>query len=141
MIRCLMKQCLILVLRRLVAEDGRDLPWLPAVADPRLARALPLMLDDGRRRPSIDSLAALAGMSRSAFSIAFKRAFGVAPHDFLVGSRLEHAARLLATTRLPVKAIAERIGYRSRSHFTRAFKAHYGEDPRAWRERAAPPAP
>ena len=43
--------------------------------------------------------------------------------------RLRHAAHLLRTTDVPVKAIAGAIGYRSRSQFSRAFRAHYDLDP------------
>jgi AraC-like DNA-binding protein len=35
---------------------------------------------------------------------------------------------------LPIKTIAGKIGYRSRSNFSRAFKALYGVDPLAYRQ-------
>ncbi len=76
-------------------------------------------------------------MSRSAFSAQFTQAFGQSPHGFLTESRLRHAAHFLATTGLPVKTIAGKIGYRSRSNFSRAFKARYGVDPAAYRQGAA----
>jgi AraC-like DNA-binding protein len=53
---------------------------------------------------------------------------------------MQRAAKLLATTDLPVKAVAGRVGYRSRSHFSRAFKARYGVDPAGFRTGAADPA-
>ncbi len=71
---------------------------------------------------------------RSAFSAHFARAFGQSPHGFLTERRLRQAARFLETTELPIKTIAGKIGYRSRSNFSRAFKAMYGIDPLAYRQ-------
>jgi AraC-like DNA-binding protein len=129
----LMKQCLVYVLRRLAERRDPRLPWLSAAEHPKLGAALEVMLSQPERGHSVEDLAGLAGMSRSAFSARFVRAFGQSPHGFLVESRLRRAARLLATTELPIKTIAGRIGYRSRSNFSRAFKAMYGVDPAAYR--------
>jgi transcriptional regulator GlxA family with amidase domain len=94
------------------------------------------MLSQPGRAHSVEGLAALAGMSRSAFSAHFTQAFGQPPHGFLTESRLRQAAHFLTTTGLPVKTIAGKIGYRSRSNFSRAFKARYGIDPAGYRQEA-----
>ncbi|WP_161958687.1 AraC family transcriptional regulator [Ferruginivarius sediminum] len=134
MAESLMKQWLILLLRRL-AERGDDrLPWLKAMADRQLAPAVARMLAQPAEDASLDDLAALSGMSRSSFAARFRQVFGQPPHAFLTEIRLQQAARLLAATALPVKSVAARAGYRSRSYFTRAFKARYGVDPSAWRD-------
>ncbi|MHA1601316.1 MAG: helix-turn-helix domain-containing protein [Alphaproteobacteria bacterium] len=133
----LMKQCLILVLRRLAERQDLRLPWLTALADPRLDAAVQAMLSHPERVQGIDGLAELAGMSRSTFCAHFRQAFGRSPHGFLSENRLRRAARYLETTELPVKAIANRTGYRSRSNFSRAFKALYGIDPNAYRQNSA----
>ncbi len=130
----LMKQCLVYVLRRLAERQDRRLPWLSVAEHPKLGAALEIMLSQPERGHSVADLADLAGMSRSAFSAHFARAFGQSPHGFLVESRLRQAARFLATTELPIKTIAGKIGYKSRSNFSRAFKAMYGIDPAAYRQ-------
>jgi AraC-like DNA-binding protein len=129
----LMKQCLVYVLRRLAGRGDLRLPWLSVAENPRLGAAVEAMLSEPARTHRVGDLAALAGMSRSAFSARFTQAFGQSPHGFLTESRLRHAAHFLETTELPVKTIAGKIGYRSRSNFTRAFKARYGLDPNAYR--------
>lgn len=43
---------------------------------------------------------------------------------------------MLRSTQLPVQAIDVTAGYSSRRHFSRAFRAAYGEDPKSFRERA-----
>ena len=53
--------------------------------------------------------------------------------DFVQKVRLRVAARLLTTTDLPIKVIANSIGYASRSYFSRAFRAAYGADPKTFR--------
>ncbi len=55
--------------------------------------------------------------------------------------RLRRAERLLAETKLPVKSVAARVGYASRSHFSRAFKAAFGIDPAAYRTAGSPAGP
>ncbi len=133
----LMKQCLILVLRRLVQRQEDRPAWLAALQDPRLAQAVEAMLEEPEAPHRLEDLAAMAGMSRASFSAHFITAFGQSPHDFLVESRMRRAAKLLQTTNLPVKTVAAKVGYRSRSNFTRAFKAFYGTVPAGSRSKAA----
>jgi AraC-like DNA-binding protein len=47
------------------------------------------------------------------------------------------ASRLLATTDLPLLAVAERLGYSDAANFTRAFRRWTGTTPGRWRARAA----
>ncbi len=46
-------------------------------------------------------------------------------------ARLAHAMQLLYTTRLPLKTVAARAGYRSLGSFNKRFSARYGLDPAA----------
>lgn len=129
----LMKQGLILMLRRLSEQGDDRLPWLRSLDDPGLAAAVNTMLADPARRLSIEQLADTAHTSRTTFIHRFKRAFGMPPQRFLAEQRLRHAARLLRATDYPVKTIAAAAGYRSRSHFSKAFKAQQGLDPESYR--------
>ncbi|HEY0334810.1 MAG TPA: helix-turn-helix domain-containing protein [Stenotrophomonas sp.] len=51
--------------------------------------------------------------------------------ELLVEARLSHAMQLLYTTRLPLKTIAARAGYRSVASFSQRFQARYGLEPGA----------
>lgn len=51
--------------------------------------------------------------------------------ELVAEARLSHAMQLLYTTRLPLKAIAARVGYRSVGSFSRRFQARYGLAPGA----------
>ncbi len=132
----LMKQCLISLLRR-QSLAGDDAPWLAALGKPALGRALSAMLDAPEAPHTLQSLADTAGMSRAAFAEQFKRSFDRTAMDFLKQIRLRRAAQLLTGTDLPVKSIAARVGFDSRSHFSRAFKAFAGKDPASFRIAAA----
>jgi AraC-like DNA-binding protein len=59
--------------------------------------------------------------------------------EFLQALRLARAAELLVGTDLPVKSVATRVGYSSRSSFTRAFVARQGAGPTAFRAAAGAP--
>ena len=132
----LMTQCLVLLLRRELARDGGS-PLFAAMREPRLLRAVLRVLDQPAAPHSLASMAALAGMSRSSFAERFPQVYGESPLGFVQRVRLRHAAALLATTDLPVKVVAGSVGYASRSHFSRSFRAAYGVDPRAYRQARA----
>lgn len=133
----LMRQCLIIMLRVHLRERGTRSPLFDVLRDPRLARAVAAILDAPSAAHTIDSLAALCGMGRSAFAGAFSSAFDEGPIEFLQRVRLRLGAQLLMASPMPVKIIAASVGYASRSHFSRAFKAAYGVDPSAYRTRSA----
>jgi AraC-like DNA-binding protein len=135
-IEVLMKQILVLLLRDHLHELSSDSPLFAPLADPRLVRALSLMIAHPDRPHTLDSLAAIAGMCRSNFARRFSEIYGRTPGDLLQEVRLRAAARMLGTCELPVKTVAARVGYSSRSHFSRAFKAAYGVDPTAFRGEA-----
>lgn len=109
------------------------LQWLEAITDEQLGSVVDVVLAHPEKAHSLDSLAELAGMSRSTFTDHFRKAFGRSPMDFVREVRLQRGARLLRTTDLSVKQIARRVGVHSRSHFTQAFSDLYGVSPKRYR--------
>ena len=73
-------------------------------------------------------------MSRASFSDHFSRTLGQGPIDFVQKTRLRVAARLLKVTDLPIKVIAESVGYAGSRPFARAFQAAYGMTPQRFRQ-------
>ena len=84
-------------------------------------------------------MARAAGLSRTQFSAAFRKAFGESPHVYLLTRRLERAAALLRTTDHPVIQVCSDVGLKSLGSFTTSFTRMYGLSPAAYRE-AFPPA-
>ena len=126
----LMSQCIVYLFRRLCESGTCSLPWLAALEDERLARALDRILQSPADSHSVESLAEVASMSRSAFAETFARAFGVPPMSMVRQIRMERAWTLLEQgDGLPMKTVARRVGFTSRSHFSRAFKRHFGVSP------------
>jgi AraC family transcriptional activator of mtrCDE len=130
----LMKTCLLMVLRRFFGRPGADQTLIGALADPRLARAVAMVVDKPSDPHTVATLAGRAGMSRSTFARQFTDAFQMSPMEFVAKTRLYHAADLLRSTKLPIKVVAASIGFSSRSHFSRAFRDAYGSDPTLFRK-------
>lgn len=126
----LMSQCVVHLFRRLCETDTCSLPWLAALEDERLARALDRILQEPADPHTVESLAEVASMSRSAFAETFASAFGLPPMSMVRRIRLERAWKLLEQgDGLPMKTVARRVGFSSRSHFSRAFKRQFGVSP------------
>ena len=133
MTEALMKQCLITLLRQHLLRDRGGSPLFQALQHPRLARAVLAVIETPAASHTVESLASHAGMSRASFAEHFSRAFGQGPIDFVQKVRLRVAARLLTTTDVPLKVIAQSVGYAGSAPFSRAFRAAYGADPTTYR--------
>jgi AraC-like DNA-binding protein len=111
--------------------------WLAALRDERIGRALAAI----HRRPgepwSVESLAAVAGASRSIFSERFTKLVGMPPARYVARWRMHVASGWLENERTSIAEVATRLGYDSEAAFSRAFKRFVGVPPSALR-RAAP---
>lgn len=134
MLTALMNQCLIEVLREVEEQSGGSLPWLSALDDPRLSKVVEAILDHPEKSYTLESLADIAAMSRATFVRRFEKSFDRTPMDYLRDVRLRRAAQLLQTSSMSVDGIAARVGYASRSHFSRAFQDLYGVSPADFRK-------
>jgi AraC-like DNA-binding protein len=108
--------------------------WLAGLKDPRIGRALQAIHDEPFRSWSVEALANIAMMSRSAFALRFNATVGIPPLRYSTQWRLTLAADLLRTMPgLRVVQVASRVGYESEASFSRAFKSHFGCSPSAAR--------
>lgn len=86
---------------------------------------------------SLQTVADLFQIDRFRLSREFKQEFDENYWTYVTRIRMEQAASFLRQTSLRNSMIAERTGYCDESHFSRAFKKHYGVSPREYRGGAA----
>jgi AraC-like DNA-binding protein len=119
---------LLLELADAPAPDGPRAPWLDAALR-RVAAAA-----RGRApAPDYAALAERVGTSPSTLRRRFVEATGTSPHGYFLQCRAAAARELLGSTDLPVKAVAEQLGYRDVYFFSRQFRQLVGVPPAAYR--------
>ena len=116
----------------LSAMDGAPTP--PSVRDEqRVTRALDLIEARHAEPLSLATIADAVHMSPYHFLRVFRAVAGVTPHQYLVRTRLRHAAIALATTDRPIADVAFAHGFGDLSTFVTTFGRVFGAAPRAWR--------
>ncbi|MBY4677444.1 AraC family transcriptional regulator [Marinobacterium arenosum] len=80
----------------------------------------------------LEDMAAALGSDRFRVTRAFKAAFGVAPHSYLIQLRLVQARQLLALGRRPAD-VASALCFSDQSHLGRWFRRAYNLTPAAYR--------
>jgi AraC family transcriptional regulator len=102
--------------------------------DRRCAVEAALWIDEHSHEPlDLDSTAREAGLSSFHFLRLFARVLGVTPHQYLVRSRLRHAAHLLAESSNSITDVAFDVGFGDLSNFVRTFHRAAGVSPREFR--------
>jgi AraC-like DNA-binding protein len=113
-------------------------PREPAVTkarDRRRAVETALWIDaHSHRQLDLEAAAAQAEISPFHFLRLFASVLGVTPHQYLVRSRLRHAARLLADDGRSITDVAYDVGFGDLSNFVRTFHRAAGVSPRKFRE-------
>ncbi|SSW71250.1 HTH-type transcriptional regulator YesS [Achromobacter veterisilvae] len=121
----------------LLERLSRQLLWRTRDAvDPRLPsvviRARDYLHGHFQQDINLEDLAHACGVDRFRLSRAFKAAFGLAPHAYLVQLRLAQARRLLANG-WPPAHVAIDLGFADQSHLGRWFRRAYGFTPAIYR--------
>jgi AraC-like DNA-binding protein len=116
--------------------SGRPREAVPTAArDRRRAVETALWIDaHSHQQIDLERAAAQAGISPFHFLRLFSSVLGVTPHQYLVRSRLRHAARLLADDDTSITDVAYDVGFGDLSNFVRTFHRAAGVSPRRFRE-------
>ena len=114
------------------AEIGKQ-GWLRAIFDPQIGNALRSVHENVNNPWTVESLAAAAGMSRSAFALRFKQLLGQTPLEYVTEWRMQKAFELLHKNDRKLVEIARSVGYESDAAFSKAFKRFVGHTPREYR--------
>jgi AraC-like DNA-binding protein len=115
------------VLREYIASGPeRSKGWLRAIFDPQVGAALSAVHDSVSKPWTVESLAAAATMSRSAFAVRFKELLGQTPLEYVTEWRMQKAMQLLQQRDKKLIDVARLVGYESDAAFSKAFKRVVG---------------
>jgi AraC family transcriptional regulator, activator of mtrCDE len=112
--------------------------FMSALADMKIGKALKKIHETPASPWSVEKMAQVAGMSRSAFSKRFTQLVKLSPIQYLSCWRMTLANELLMNTSQSVAQAAEQSGYESVEAFAKAFKKHFGYGPGKARKKNKP---
>lgn len=104
---------------------------LMGLSSPQLAKALTAIHESPGEPWTVEHMAEVSGMSRTAFAVQFKQLIGQPPAEYVANWRLTIAQARLRDG-VPLKILAGELGYSSQSALTRIFTAKLGVSPREW---------
>jgi AraC-like DNA-binding protein len=118
-----------------VVSGRTQKPPHATVRDRRRAVETALWIDaHSHRAIELEDAAEQAGLSPFHFLRLFSNVLGVTPHQYLVRSRLRHAARFLADDDRPITDVAFDVGFGDLSNFVRTFHRAAGVSPLRFRQ-------
>jgi AraC family transcriptional regulator, activator of mtrCDE len=120
---------MVVILRAHLEKAPRNRGVLALLAHRQSARALACMLAEPARGWTLDELAKRASTSRATLVRLFRKNAGMAPLAFLAEFRLSLARHRIQVTTMSVAVIAEDVGYRSQTAFSRAYHRRFGAAP------------
>jgi len=83
---------------------------------------------------SIDDLTVAMGFSRTALFVKIKGLTGMSPNEFIRSYRFKVAARMIVEGEVGLTEISDICGFASYSYFSKAFKKHFGLNPKDYRK-------
>ncbi len=91
------------------------------------------VIENYNRKITIDDLAHISGLSRTAYIKRFREVTGKSPKRFINKRRIAEAKKLLLSTDRSISKIAEDTGFYDAAHFIKAFTSEVGLSPSVYR--------
>jgi AraC-like DNA-binding protein len=85
--------------------------------------------------PTLGELAERFGVSAQTLNRDFKAVYGQTIHQFIMDFRLTEAHAAIQQNDIPLKTLAQKLGYRHANHFLTAFRKKFGYSPGSLRTR------
>ena len=82
--------------------------------------------------PSIKELSKIVFLNELKLKTGFKQLYEITIHNYIIKNRMVQAVNLM-NQNLTVNEIASTLGYKSASHFIKAFKTYYGRTPNKYK--------
>jgi AraC family transcriptional regulator len=109
-----------------VGHDG------PALSPRQVSRVREYIRTHLPRDIGLAELADQLSLSPHYFSMLFKHALGISPHQYVLRERVHEAQRLLAAGRMSICEVALSLGFSDQSHFSQAFRKMTGTTPKRY---------
>lgn len=106
-----------------------------------VAKALAIMEATTDSPLSLTTLGQRIGKSPRQLTRLFREHLGVSPQRHYLALRLDHAQRILTESRASVTQAAIAAGFDHLPHFSRTYKARFGEPPQETARRSTRSAP
>lgn len=113
--------------------DAESCPFLKDKSNvDKIREARQALIADLSRNITLQELCREIGISEYNMKIGFKNVYGKPVMTYLNDYKMEVSRHMLEEGRLKVNEVADRLGYRSTSHFIETFKKRYGQTPKQY---------
>ncbi len=92
----------------------------------KIYKAREILMRDISNPCSLVELALKVGTNECTLKKVFKEVFGYTVYGYVQETRMKYAKKLLLEGKTTVTEAAESVGYKNATHFTSAFKKHFG---------------
>jgi len=124
------KQDIIIEPSRVVERQSTD---VYSIEDPVVVEALRFIRRNANRIITVDDVVEHVAMSKMGLYQKFMRSVGRTVYNEITRTRIDHIARMLIETELPIDKIALDMGFTSSDHISRYFQQAKGLTPRQYR--------
>jgi len=124
------KQNVMLKPSRVIERQSTDVYF---IEDPVVVEALRFIRRNANRIITVDDVVEQVATSKSGLYKKFMRSVGRTVHDEITRTRIDHIARMLVETELPIGKIALDMGFTCSAHISRYFQQAKGLTPHQYR--------
>ncbi len=104
-----------------------------AMDDELVVKAVRYIREHAHEGIGVGDVVDAVGGSRRLLERRFREALDRTIHDEIAERRLERIKHLLATTDMPMRELAKRMGFRESKRLSEFFRSHTGQSPRIYR--------
>lgn len=121
-------------LTKFICESSLKKPFSSKQSKGRTKELKQYLMKLEGKLPTITSLATQFGRSARLLNEEFQHDYGDSIFSFILNHRLNAAHEAISNTSIPLKQLAEKLGYAHVNHFSAAFKKKFGYAPGSLRK-------